>query len=128
METARIWSHLLKKPLMENFIFCAVWWIMRAIVWVIGLIILLRFLRKICFAWESYNQYDMQLTFLNSLVRFAVLFLEIRPKTIWSWIIAFFGPLIRNTSYIQYTQTQWLYDLRTRKNWVTHFNWINGKK
>ena len=21
----RIWSHLLKKPLMENFIFCAVW-------------------------------------------------------------------------------------------------------
>ena len=22
----RIWSHLLKKPLMEKFIFCAVWW------------------------------------------------------------------------------------------------------
>ena len=25
----RIWSHLLKKPLMENFIFCAVWFFLE---------------------------------------------------------------------------------------------------
>ena len=26
----RIWSHLLKKSLMENFIFCAVFWVLRS--------------------------------------------------------------------------------------------------
>ena len=40
------------------------------------------FSRYLSFARESCNQYEMQLTCLNSFVRLVVLFLEIIPKTI----------------------------------------------
>ena len=31
-------------------------------------------------------------------------------------------------SHMQRTQTLWLHTLNTRKNWVTHVNWMNSKK
>ena len=39
----RIWLHLLKKSLMENFIFCEVYFYMDVITWIKEKVILIRF-------------------------------------------------------------------------------------
>ena len=39
----------------------------------------------------------------------------------------FFDPL-KNTSRMQCTQTLWIHVMSSRKNWVAHMNWMNGKK